>query len=135
MEPPKEQAKEPEEDTTHTTSTTPTRIPYPARFQRSASMRLRGNQAELGPGPAGGGGFSSRAKLSAIKSVLLKRSWSNLGHKTEQEPEAEADPQADHALCTAAQSLSLAEDLKTNDQQVANDNMAASSKPRNLVSF
>ncbi|KAH8234002.1 hypothetical protein KR032_010150, partial [Drosophila birchii] len=139
---PKELAKEPEEDssTAHTASTTPTRIPHPALFRRSASLRLRGKQAELGPrtepcpGPAGGGGgFSSRAKLSTIKSVLLKRSWSNLGHKTEQEPEAEADPQAGHALCTATQCLSLAEKPPTDVLQVAtNDTMAGSSKPRNL---
>ncbi|XP_017038596.1 protein quick-to-court isoform X3 [Drosophila kikkawai] len=138
---PKEQPKESEEDTTaHTASTTPTRIPHPAHFQRSASLRLRVNQAELGPrteqcpGPAGGGdGFSSRAKLSTIKSVLLKRSWSNLGHKTEQEPEAGADPQAGHALCTATQCLSLAERPQADVLQGANnDTMAGNSKPRNL---
>jgi len=149
----KEKDTEPAEDRdTHTASTTPTRIPHPsvAHFRRSASLRLRGNPPpELGLRPehcpAGGGGFSSRAKLSAIPSSLKSRShpvhlrrnrsWSNLGHKTEQEPEVKASTEAapesessGHALCHATQCLSLAE-----DKQMTNCNMA-NGKPRNLVS-
>ncbi|XP_017063130.2 protein Hook homolog 1 isoform X2 [Drosophila eugracilis] len=127
---------------THTASTTPTRIPHPAvaNFRRSASLRLRGNPSELGLRaehyPAGGGGFSSRAKLTAIPSSLKSRShsvhlrrnrsWSNLGHKTEQEPEVEASTEA---LCTTTQCLSL--DNELDGQQVANSIMA-NGKPRNL---
>ncbi|XP_041566257.1 protein Hook homolog 1 isoform X2 [Drosophila elegans] len=132
---------------THTASITPTRIPHPAvaNFRRSASLRLRGNPSELGLRaehcPAGGGGFSSRAKLTAIPANLKSRShpvhlrrnrsWSNLGHKTEQEPDvARASTEADsgHALCTATQCLSLAEEL--NAPQVTNN--MANGKPRNL---
>lgn len=128
----------------HTASTTPTRIPHPAvaRFRRSASLRLRGNPAELGLRaehcPAGGGGFSSRAKLTAIPSSLetrshpvhlrRNRSWCNLGHKTEQEPEVEASTEA---LCNAAQCLSL--DKEALAPKVGNSSMA-NGKPRNLVS-
>ncbi|XP_037707901.1 uncharacterized protein LOC119545987 isoform X2 [Drosophila subpulchrella] len=146
-----EKDTEPAVDTdTHTASTTPTRIPHPsvAHFRRSASLRLRGNPPpELGLRPehcpAGGGGFSSRAKLSAIPSSLKSRShpvhlrrnrsWSNLGHKTEQEPEVKASTEAapesessGHALCNATQCLSLAE-----DKEMTNCNMA-NGKPRNL---
>nr|NP_001014467.1 quick-to-court, isoform E [Drosophila melanogaster]AAX52655.1 quick-to-court, isoform E [Drosophila melanogaster] len=126
----------------HTASTTPTRIPHPAvaRFRRSASLRLRGNPAELGLRaehcPAGGGGFSSRAKLTAIPSSLetrshpvhlrRNRSWCNLGHKTEQEPEVEASTEA---LCNAAQCLSL--DKEALAPKVGNSSMA-NGKPRNL---
>lgn len=126
----------------HTASTTPTRIPHPAvaRFRRSASLRLRGNPAELGLRaehcPAGGGGFSSRAKLTAIPSSLetrshpvhlrRNRSWCNLGHKTEQEPEVEASTEA---LCSAAQCLSL--DKEALAPKVDNSSMA-NGKPRNL---
>nr|XP_016945351.1 uncharacterized protein LOC108021248 isoform X1 [Drosophila suzukii] len=147
----KEKDTEPAEDTdTHTASTTPTRIPHPsvAHFRRSASLRLRGNPPpELGLRPehcpAGGGGFSSRAKLSAIPSSLKSRShpvhlrrnrsWSNLGHKTEQEPEVKASTEAapesessGHSLCHATKCLSLAE-----DKEMTNCNMA-NGKPRNL---
>ncbi|XP_070067869.1 protein quick-to-court isoform X2 [Drosophila takahashii] len=141
------------ETTTHTASTTPTRIPHPsvAHFRRSASLRLRGNpSSELGlrpeHWPAGGGGFSSRAKLTAIPSgqksrsqpvhLRRNRSWSNLGHKTEQEPEVEVSKAADsessvsHALCNATQILSLAED-ELEGPKVTNSNMA-NGKPRNL---
>ncbi|XP_016945352.3 protein quick-to-court isoform X2 [Drosophila suzukii] len=146
-----EKDTEPAEDTdTHTASTTPTRIPHPsvAHFRRSASLRLRGNPPpELGLRPehcpAGGGGFSSRAKLSAIPSSLKSRShpvhlrrnrsWSNLGHKTEQEPEVKASTEAatesessGHALCHATQCLSLAEDKEMTKCNMANG------KPRNL---
>ncbi|XP_017043840.1 uncharacterized protein LOC108089886 isoform X3 [Drosophila ficusphila] len=144
----KDKDMKPAEDT-HTASTTPTRIPHPsaAHFRRSASLRLRGNPSELGLRaehcPAGGGGFSSRAKLTAIPAsqktrshsahLRRNRSWSNLGHKTEQEPEVEAsaEAKAEHALCSATECLSLAEELDA--PQVAN-NMAnmANGKPRNL---
>ncbi|XP_016973289.1 uncharacterized protein LOC108040349 isoform X1 [Drosophila rhopaloa] len=133
---------------THTASTTPTRIPHPAvaNFRRSASLRLRGNPSELGLRaehcPAGGGGFSSRAKLTAIPASLKSRShpvhlrrnrsWSNLGHKTEQEPDVEVEPSTEadsgHGLCTATQCLSLAEEVDA--PQVANN--MANGKPRNL---
>ncbi|KAH8329219.1 hypothetical protein KR074_006000 [Drosophila pseudoananassae] len=131
--------KEPQEEQ-RAASTTPTRIPHRAvaPFQRSASMRLRGHSSEVvrrvEHSPAGGGGFSSRAKLTAIpsstlnprsQSVYLKRnrSWSNLGHKTEQEPEV------DNALCSAAtHCLSLAEDLDTPSPGIK----MANGKPRNL---
>ncbi|XP_033166600.1 uncharacterized protein LOC117145153 isoform X3 [Drosophila mauritiana] len=132
----REPANEPAEDS-HTASTTPTRIPHPAvaRFRRSASLRLRGNPAELGLRaehcPAGGGGFSSRAKLTAIPSSLetrshpvhlrRNRSWCNLGHKTEQEPEVGA--------CTEALCLSL--DKEALAPKVGNSSMA-NGKPRNL---
>ncbi|KQS70151.1 uncharacterized protein LOC6540725 isoform X4 [Drosophila erecta] len=128
----------------HTASTTPTRIPHPAvaRFRRSASLRLRGNPAELGLRaehcPAGGGGFSSRAKLTAIPSSLesrshpfhlrRNRSWSNLGHKTEQEPEVEASTEA---LCNATQCLSLDKEAVAPAPTVDNSSMA-NGKPRNL---
>lgn len=141
LENPQQAAKVPEEDQ-RAASTTPTRIPHRAvaPFQRSASMRLRGNPSEVARrveySPAGGGGFSSRAKLTAIpsstlnprsQSVYLKRnrSWSNLGHKTEQEPEV------DNALCSAAtHCLSLAEELDAPSPV----NKMANGKPRNLVS-
>ncbi|XP_017095488.2 protein quick-to-court isoform X2 [Drosophila bipectinata] len=131
--------KEPQEEQC-AASTTPTRIPHRAvaPFQRSASMRLRGNPSEVvrrvEHSPAGGGGFSSRAKLTAIpsstlnprsQSVYLKRnrSWSNLGHKTEQEPEV------DNALCSAAtHCLSLAEDMDAPSPGIK----MANGKPRNL---
>ncbi|KAH8413051.1 hypothetical protein KR009_007738, partial [Drosophila setifemur] len=128
-----------QEDDSRTASTTPTRIPHPAvsSFRRSASLRLRGNQAELvrrtEPWPAGDGegGFSTRAKLSAIPSTLKSRSvhlkrnrsWSNLGHKTEQEAEV------DNALCTATHRLSLAEELDAPSAMAKN---MANGKPRNL---
>ncbi|KMY88244.1 uncharacterized protein LOC6740649 isoform X7 [Drosophila simulans] len=137
----REKANEPVEDS-HTASTTPTRIPHPAvaRFRRSASLRLRGNPAELGLRaehcPAGGGGFSSRAKLTAIPSSLetrshpvhlrRNRSWCNLGHKTEQEPEVGA---CTEALCSATQCLSL--DKEALAPKVGNSSMA-NGKPRNL---
>ncbi|EDW54335.1 GM18525 [Drosophila sechellia] len=130
----REKANEPVEDS-HTASTTPTRIPHPAvaRFRRSASLRLRGNPAELGLRaehcPAGGGGFSSRAKLTAIPSSLetrshpvhlrRNRSWCNLGHKTEQGPEVGA---CTEALCSATQCLSL--DKEALAPKVANSSMA-----------
>ncbi|XP_043656438.1 uncharacterized protein LOC122622211 isoform X2 [Drosophila teissieri] len=139
----REKDNEPAEDS-HTASTTPTRIPHPAvaRFRRSGSLRLRGNPAELGlraeHWPAGGGGFSSRAKLTAIPSSLesrshpvhlrRNRSWSNLGHKTELEPEVEASTEA---LCNATQCLSLNEETVAKAPKVANSSMA-NGKPRNL---
>ncbi|KAH8287925.1 hypothetical protein KR018_007300, partial [Drosophila ironensis] len=133
-----------EEDTRGATAT-PTRIPHPAvaPFQRSASaslrLRQRENPADLARRaeqvPAGGGGFSSRAKLTAIPSSTLQRrshsvhikrnrSWSNLGHKTEQEAEE------DNALCTATHRLSLAEKLDA-DAPPGTGTMA-NGKPRNL---
>ncbi|KPU73850.1 uncharacterized protein Dana_GF15721, isoform G [Drosophila ananassae] len=141
LENPRQAEKDPKpEEDQRAASTTPTRIPHRsvAPFQRSASMRLRGNPSEVvrrvEHSPAGGGGFSSRAKLTAIpsstlyprsQSVYLKRnrSWSNLGHKTEQEPEV------DNALCSAAtHCLSLAEELDAPSP----GNKMANGKPRNL---
>ncbi|XP_022232630.2 protein Hook homolog 1 isoform X2 [Drosophila obscura] len=145
---PASEQREPEEEDSHSTSTTPTRIPHPATseavsFRRSASLRLRGTKEQLGADamrPAGGGGFSTRAKLGANPSSTFSsrsgpihlrrnRSWSNLGHKTSSKQEADAV----HALCSATQCLSLAQEESTDvpDTLEMANNMT-SSRPRNM---
>ncbi|EDW25356.1 GL26551 [Drosophila persimilis] len=142
---PASEQREPEEEDSHSTSTTPTRIPHPAvSFHRSASLRLRGTKEQLGVDamrPAGGGGFSTRAKLGASPSTTFgsrsgpihlrrNRSWSNLGHKTSSKQEADAV----HALCSATQSMSLAQEASTDvpDGLEMANNMTSSSRSRNM---
>ncbi|BFF94773.1 protein Hook homolog 1 [Drosophila madeirensis] len=148
---PASEQRETEEEDSNSTSTTPTRIPHPAAseavsFRRSASLRLRGTKEQLGADsmrPAGGGGFSTRAKLGAYPSSTFgsrpgpihlrrNRSWSNLGHKTSSKQEADAV----HALCSATQCLSLAPeesaDLPVGLEMANNMTSSSSSRPRNM---
>ncbi|XP_034667422.1 uncharacterized protein LOC117900958 isoform X1 [Drosophila subobscura] len=148
---PASEQREPEDEDSNSTSTTPTRIPHPAAseavsFRRSASLRLRGTKEQLGADsmrPAGGGGFSTRAKLGAYPSSTFgsrpgpihlrrNRSWSNLGHKTSSKQEADAV----HALCSATQCLSLAPeesaDLPDGLEMANNMTSSSSSRPRNM---